>query len=226
MYEERPSEIPGAVVWRAVSERPSALILPDGCIDVIVIDGRPIVAGPDPVARLYRSFEGSVAVGLRFAPGQAPSLLKISAPELLGRSVPLEDVLPDRRAGAERLIDDMAGDDDPGAVLEAAFVERAAATDEPLRAAVVADLAAGIRVDEVARRSGLSRRQLQRRGREWFGYGPKHCSSILRLQRAIGLARSGLAPAAVAALVGYSDQAHLSRDTRRLAGETFTTLVG
>ena len=225
MYRERPSIIPGAVVWRAVSGRSPSLILPDGCIDVIVIDGEPVVAGPDAVARVNRPVDRSAAFGLRFAPGHAPSLLDISAVELLGRLAPLEDVVAGGRVIAERLVNEMGVALDPLSALEGIFADRAAATHDPLRAAVVADLSAGLPVGEVARRCGLSPRQLQRRGREWFGYGPKHCSAILRLQRALSLARGGLPTAIAASAAGYSDQAHLARDTRRLTTTTFASLI-
>jgi AraC-like DNA-binding protein len=44
---------------------------------------------------------------------------------------------------------------------------------------------------------------------------------ILRLQRAFGLAATGLPAALVAARAGYSDQAHLIRDCRALTGRSF-----
>jgi transcriptional regulator GlxA family with amidase domain len=41
---------------------------------------------------------------------------------------------------------------------------------------------------------------------------------VLRLQRALALARSGVSFAETAARAGFADQAHLARDVRELAG--------
>jgi transcriptional regulator GlxA family with amidase domain len=97
-------------------------------------------------------------------------------------------------------------------------VRRAAALLEDPRA----------RVERVADELALSERQLQRRFREFVGYGPKTLQRVLRLQRLLGaleLARDqagGLAR--IAATIGYSDQAHLTRETRELSGHTPVSL--
>jgi transcriptional regulator GlxA family with amidase domain len=70
----------------------------------------------------------------------------------------------------------------------------------------------------MADRLGLSPRQLHRRCLPAFGYGPRLLTRILRLGQALDAARSGLPLADVAAACGYADQAHLSRDSRALAG--------
>jgi transcriptional regulator GlxA family with amidase domain len=74
-------------------------------------------------------------------------------------------------------------------------------------------------VAEVADRVHVSERQLQRRFAERVGYGPKTFQRIARFQRALGrLGREGGGLARTAASAGYADQAHLARETRRLAG--------
>ncbi|GGM29030.1 hypothetical protein GCM10012279_54650 [Micromonospora yangpuensis] len=65
---------------------------------------------------------------------------------------------------------------------------------------------------------GLGPRLLRRRCQAWFGYGPKTLARILRMRRALALARCGTPLAEVAARSGYADQAHLTRDVRDLAG--------
>jgi AraC-like DNA-binding protein len=80
-------------------------------------------------------------------------------------------------------------------------------------------------VSRLAADLGLSERQLQRRCRAAFGYGPKTLQQVLRSQRALRLARAGGRLADVAAVVGYADQAHLARDTRRLADVPLTDLL-
>jgi AraC-like DNA-binding protein len=88
-----------------------------------------------------------------------------------------------------------------------------------LRDASVAGLAGEI---------GLSERQLHRRCRAAFGYGPKTLDRVLRLQRFLALGNSahhryGLAR--LAADAGYADQAHLTHDCRRLTGTTPSALL-
>ncbi|WP_231706895.1 DUF6597 domain-containing transcriptional factor [Tsukamurella sputi] len=97
MYSERPAAIPGAVRWTSVGGAGTSLILPDGCMDVIVIDGAPIVAGPDAVAARVVVADGARLDGVRFPPGMLPQLLGIAADELTGTRVLLSEVLPRRR---------------------------------------------------------------------------------------------------------------------------------
>jgi transcriptional regulator GlxA family with amidase domain len=82
-------------------------------------------------------------------------------------------------------------------------------------------------VAEVAERAFVSERQLERRFLELVGYGPKTLQRILRFQRFLArVTRPEVSLAGAAALAGYADQAHLSRETRRLAGLTPRQLRG
>ena len=69
-------------------------------------------------------------------------------------------------------------------------------------------------------RLDVSPRTLRRRCHEAFGYGPKTLDRILRFQRFLRLARETEAPrlAGLAFEAGYADQAHLTREVRRLSG--------
>jgi AraC-like DNA-binding protein len=57
-----------------------------------------------------------------------------------------------------------------------------------------------------------------------FGYGPKTLARVLRMRRALRLARGGVSLAEVAARCGYADQAHLAREVKDLAGVPITVL--
>ncbi|MFD4428948.1 helix-turn-helix domain-containing protein [Nocardia sp. NPDC058497] len=57
-----------------------------------------------------------------------------------------------------------------------------------------------------------------------FGYGPKMLARILRFQRALAAVRAGVPAAETAAVTGFADQAHLSREFRDLAGCSVRTL--
>ncbi|GAB3865610.1 hypothetical protein GCM10029963_78000 [Micromonospora andamanensis] len=132
--------------------------------------------------------------------------------------MPLDAVWPaaDVRAIAEA--------DDPVAALTAAASRRWQGTDRVM-VALAGAAHAGSSVGSVAERCGLSSRQLQRRCTTAFGYGPKTLQRILRLQRALGLARSGRSFAAVAADAGYADQSHLARDVRAMTGVPLSALL-
>ncbi|MGP3638656.1 helix-turn-helix domain-containing protein, partial [Streptomyces sp. 24-1644] len=80
----------------------------------------------------------------------------------------------------------------------------------------------GRTVADTARAAGLGARQLHRRSLAAFGYGPKTLARVLRLQRALGLVRSGMPYADAAYAAGCTDQAHLAREMRDLAGTTLS----
>jgi transcriptional regulator GlxA family with amidase domain len=73
-------------------------------------------------------------------------------------------------------------------------------------------------VRALAQRLAIDERTLRRRCVRALGYGPKTLDRILRFRRALRLGRAGLPAVEVAAAAGYADQAHLSRECRRLAG--------
>ncbi|MFG2181459.1 helix-turn-helix domain-containing protein [Streptomyces abikoensis] len=223
-YAERASRLSGAVVWTQGAEGgdDAVTVLPDGCMDLLWSEGRLLVAGPD--TRAYRSAQGPW-VGVRFFPGTAPGLLGVPAYELRDRRVELGDLW----SGAEvrRLIERLDAAVDPAAALEDLVLRLAADAppSDPVLRAVVASLAAGRSVSATAEFVGLSARQLHRRALGAFGYGPKTLARILRLQRALALARTGVSFAETAVLVGFADQAHLARDVRALTGQSLSRLV-
>ncbi|MBE1877605.1 helix-turn-helix domain-containing protein [Myceligenerans pegani] len=67
---------------------------------------------------------------------------------------------------------------------------------------------------------GLSRRSWQRRFRSVTGLRRKEIERLDRARHAYRLLCEGVRPARVAAAVGYADQAHLTRELRRIRGET------
>jgi AraC-like DNA-binding protein len=220
MYRERRSSIPGAVVWTGRSDGTPGRVLPDGCMDLLWIDGHLVVAGPDTAAFETLHPPGTVTSGLRFAPGTAAGVLGASAREFRDARVPLDQVWPGVEVGRAEAIVRRATS--VGYALEEVVVAhgRAAAAGDPLVTEVVRRIQEGERVAAIAPAVGLSARHLQRVANDVFGYGPKLLARILRLQLALGMARRGLALAAVAARCGYADQAHLADDVRALTGTT------
>jgi AraC-like DNA-binding protein len=230
MYEERASRLPGAAVWTRVVPASGATsrILPDGCVDIIWTrgagagDGTLHVAGPDTAARLAVSRPGSRHVGLRFAPGTGPAVLGVPGHALRDEQVPLAQLWPEARVRA--LCERLAASARPAAVLEAAAAQPLRDAD-PVAGVIVARLRGGASVAATADLIGLSERQLHRRCLAAFGYGPKTLARVLRMERALDLARAGTPFAVVAAGAGYADQAHLTREVKALAGVSLTVLM-
>ncbi|MFF0773438.1 DUF6597 domain-containing transcriptional factor [Nonomuraea wenchangensis] len=143
--------------------------------------------------------------------------------------------LPDPAARLTNLarLPDCAQPADPAARLPgcARLAEPAARLTDSARPAdpaapfIARALRLGRSVSEVARDLGLSERQLHRRSLTAFGYAPKTLQRIVRFQRALSLARAGVPLATVAAEAGYADQAHLSREVKRLSGVSLRTLA-
>lgn len=197
-------------------------VLPDGCMDLLWVDGRLLVAGPDTGPHPAGEVPGGAFAGIRFAPGTAPALLGVPAHALRDRRVELADLWPAR--DVRRLAGLVAAYGDPRAGLEGLARARAAEAGppDPLAAEVAARLRAGETVAAIAAAVGLGERQLHRRSLDAFGYGPRTLGRVLRLRRALALARAGMPYAEVAHAAGYADQAHLARDVRTLAGTTLS----
>ncbi|MFI6245655.1 helix-turn-helix domain-containing protein [Streptomyces sp. NPDC051016] len=223
MYRERASRLAGAVVWtNAPSAAGAGRVLPDGCMDLLWNEGRLLVAGPDTRAYVTEGGTG-VWTGLRFPPGAAPAFLGVPAHELRDRRVELSDLWA--ASAVRRLTARVDGADDPGAALEQIALDRAVPRD-PLLSRLVEALDAGRAVAATADELGIGTRQLHRRSLVSFGYGPKTLARVLRMRRALALARAGVPLAETAVRAGYADQAHLSREVRELAGAPLTGLLG
>ncbi|MEV6974946.1 helix-turn-helix transcriptional regulator [Kitasatospora sp. NPDC093806] len=216
MYREREVPEAGGVLWTsAAAVAGPHRILPDGCLDLIWMAGELVVAGPDTGAVVLAARPGDTAVGLRFAPGNGPLVLGVPAHELRDRRVPLDRLWDG--ALVRRLTERLAETATPGRFLAGLAAARTREPD-PMVREVLAGLAAGDSVAACAVRAGYSERQLHRRCREAFGYGLKTLDRVLRMNRAVALARRGTPFAEIASAQGYADQAHLSREVRALAG--------
>lgn len=225
MYRERTSRLTGAVVWTSTpSGEGQGRVLPDGCMDLLWHDGRLLVAGPDTRAHRTGGPPGTWA-GIRFHPGTAPALLGVPAHELRDRRVELAELWP--AAAVRRVTARVNAADHPAHGLEDVALRRAAGTapPDPLLGRLVTALDAGRPVAAAADELGVSARQLHRRSLAAFGYGPKTLARILRMRRALALARAGVPLAETAARAGYADQPHMARDVRNLAGAALSDLL-
>jgi AraC-like DNA-binding protein len=218
MYEERPpgDGFDGRVtcVWRQVTEADSTqLVVPDGCVDLIWGPSGAFVAGPDTGPMPVRMRAGDAFTGIRFKPGGVGDVFGVPVHALRDQRVPVTDLGFSVAGG--RLT-----------VMRAAIVARLRATApaDAAAPAIAEALRAGRSVGEVAWTLGFSERQLLRRSMASFGYGPKVLQRVVRFQRALKLARAGVALAEVAVIAGYADQAHLANEVKRLSGVTLAEL--
>ena len=236
MAEQRPyAEWPAlrsprssvACLWASRPSDVAGLVLPDACIDVVWDGAAIFVAGPDTGPVPVPPSPGHCFAGLRFWPGQAPGFLGVPASELLDSRVLLSDLWGE--AAAADLADRLAAapsPEDAAGLLDEVMADRAcrAPASDPIVDQLIGILRkqpdAGGVVQLASQVMSVGERRLHRHCRAAVGYGPKMLERILRFQRARRLARDAGSLATVAALAGYSDQAHLTRESRQLAGRT------
>jgi len=208
-------------------------VLPDGCMDLLfdlsgAIGASHALIGTMSGAIVTSSVERERLVGVRFRPGEAFAFVGVPAGELTDEIIPLGDALGRL---AEALSDELLAAPDTAARLAAldrtltAFRTRARPPDHRVRRAValILDSPAGARVAWLARDLGVGERQLERTFVERVGLGPKAFARVARMQALVArMADVGAHAswAALAAEVGYADQAHMIRDVKRLSGVT------
>ena len=202
-----------ACLWeqRVGTERVQRVV-PDGHADLLVHDTGVIeVVGVQDRVALPVLDAGTRLFGVRIRPAAVAPAFRTSASSLLNRTLPAEDVVGTRLA--RRL-------------LAPAGLDAWLRSIEPDRRATLAlRLLATHSVGQVADRMGMTSRQLQRVLRAEVGLAPKTYQRVARLQRFLRGADAGRALAAAGADAGYADQAHLTRDVRRLTGLTPARLV-
>ena len=200
------------------------------CIDLVFERGTARVWGAR-TRRLRRRLTGAGwAFGVKFRPGGFTPLAACSIARLTNRSMPADRALT-KSAGVQLL-----------AVCRA--IEQA---DSPAaRARIVDDWLTGLTIDrssscpelsdlvrlafhdtsiatvtDLAQRSGMSIRMLQRRVHEQIGLTPKAVLTTLRLMTAAQVLDAGSAELArLAADAGYADQSHFTNDFRARVGTT------
>lgn len=204
---------------------------PDGCIDLQWVNGALRIAGPDREPNIEHLAAGSTVFGLRFQAGSAARWLRVPASDIVDQRLPLEAFWGVEARHIGEWIGAARTPEGVASRFELAMARKAAALDEDPDAAArlifrlvdAADRRPGAEIIDLLRdRLGMSERTLRRKCHAVFGYGPKMLDRILRFQRFLRTSRidAGAPLAGLADETGYADQAHLSRETRRLAGLT------
>jgi AraC-like DNA-binding protein len=200
-------------------------ILPHPNVNLAFESAGSAVFGVDRKLFVRRIAGRGQVLGVRFRPGGFRPFWDAPVSRLTDRIVPAAEVFGAATAVAQQAI--MNARDDAAMVARA---EEFLAAVAPGRDPVAEDVAAMVdqinadpaltRVDQLAEATGLSARRLQRLFAEYVGVGPKWVMRRARLHEAAERARQGadVAWAAVAADLGYADQAHLTRE--------FTAMIG
>ncbi len=209
-------------------------VVPDGCADIMWTGTSLMVAGPDSQCILDRLPRGAVVVGVRFHPGTASAWLGLPLSEIVNSRIPLAEL---RRTDADRLLDKVTGKcsaQEIAIALEASLLSRMGEVGLPDRQITFLRHAAGdncrpagLHLDRLAARVGMSERTLRRRCVGAFGYGFKTLNRVLRFQRFLALAGQPFkgSLAEFAARAGYADQAHMTREVQRMSGVSPGQLV-
>lgn len=178
-----------------------------------------VLAGARTAPYLKRLRARSASVGATLLPGATQWLFGLDADAIAGRHLPLEALLgAEARRLRERLVE-AGGVDARLALFEAWLLARR--PPAPGQASALARLLRqSPSVGAAVRASGLSPRRFERFFQQAAGLQPKAWMRVRRFQQAVNALAAGDAPAELAAALGYSDQSHLIREFRAMAGLT------
>jgi AraC-like DNA-binding protein len=159
-----------------------------------------------------------VTVGL--TPAGVSRLLGVPMRELTGEVARLSDLVGRRAAELAEKLAAAPGWAARFALLDSTLIrwDTGAGAGDPAVSDARRRLRNPIRVGALADQLGIGRRQLERAFQDEVGISLGTVARIARFQRAVNLIGAGASLAAAAAGSGYTDQSHLSRATRAMAG--------
>lgn len=221
-------------------ETPPERILPDGCVEVVLNYGSPFVQHDACSARLQPSnfivgqMTGPILIsptgpvhliGIRFHPGGTAPFFRLPMHQLTNQVVELNAVGSQLGTKLISKTAALAGISQKVSALERLLTKLLLESKNDFRtmriASWIVQQGGMAPVDEIARVSGLSSRQLERRFLGDVGIGPKLLSRILRFQQVFRAVDNNQALWSKLALdCGYYDQAHLIKDFRQFTHQT------
>lgn len=192
---------------------------PDICCDLTWVRDEVYITGPESTPR-ETPFPGERVQLLRIDPFVARDWLGVPLGVIANRQVALDDI--DRVLAAR--IRALAEED---ALLSLHVPSGRGSSPSPDgRLAVAMDTLRSTRsVRRAASAAALSERQLERLFAAELGILPGQCVQIMRFRIAGQAARRGATLADAAAVAGYADQAHFTRETRSFTGKTPSVLI-
>ncbi len=208
----RRLEVPHAGIVLIIGLGPAIDV--DGAAHTSFVAGlydSPVVVGDDG---------RQAGVQTNLTPLGAGMLLGLPMRELTGQTVALDDVLQDELSEQLGELGDWPA---RFAALDGFLLRRLREPRLPRPDVAYAwsrlNAASGrVPIAELCRELGCSARHLSARFGEEIGMTPKAFSRLLRFERAAALLTDGAPPAEVSAICGFSDQPHLNREFRALAG--------
>ena len=206
----------GRTIWRS-SGSVGAVIAADGCVDLILRNEEVFVAGPSTRWLETRADGDGGTLGLRLPPGEARNFLALDLSEITDQLAMLTDLLGRNAASRARkfLLGAQARPHAPD--LAAAFGAQSSQV-QSWASFVRGQARRGASPSLVAQSLDCSPRTFRRRMLEDFGYPYVTLVRIARAESARAFLLDGVGAAEAAALAGYADQPHLSREFRRLVG--------
>jgi len=216
------------VEWDLRGQQPHVQkVLPYPCIHLVFEAGRTAIFGVMN-GTFEHQIEGAGRVlGVRFRPGGFRGLLGEPVATITDRVIPLSTVYEFDAEAAEAEVLGAAGDLGMMAVAERLLRTRIPEADDTV------DLVHGIvdriahdrtlnRVDELAAQVSLGERALQRLFNDYVGISPKWVIRRSRLHDAAARLANAedVNLTHLAADLGYSDQAHFTRDFKALVGRS------
>ena len=210
---------------------PATLVTPLAVYVADVSRWRPpaIVSGPSDT---YTTPEGPCApsIVVQMAPLGAYKLLGPAVSEIGGTIVSLDDIVGDDARRLSEQVQTAPTWEARSRLLDDFLVDRATHGPQPSPEVTQAlHLLASSRgsssISEIARQVGWSHKHLITRFKQQIGVAPHIAARLLRLSAVWRHINDGQSWARIAAECGYSDQAHLTREFRRLTGTTPGVLI-
>lgn len=215
-----------SVAWDCPADRPARVeTLPHPTVHLIFEDGVGGRIGGVAKGKFSTLLEGrGRIIAAKFRPGGFYPFVRRPVSEFSGRVLEVGDYWGDAgRAAAEAILAER--DEETRHRLVEDFLRSLAPTEDETarRVGQMAEAIATDRsltsVDELCRRHGLNVRALQRLFARYIGVNPKWVIQRYRLHEAAEqLARAPGSQAALAARLGYADQAHFVRDFKAVVG--------
>jgi AraC-like DNA-binding protein len=201
--------------------------LPYPCVHLVFDEGKTAITGVVRGAFDYQLEGKRRVLGVRFRPGGFRGILGAALRSITDRTIPLSRFYELDSAAAEASVLGADGDAGMMAAAEAILRTRIPPADESVDFVhgIIDQVAADReinRVDELAAKIGMGERALQRLFSEYVGVSPKWVIRRSRLHDAA----SQLANAEEVNLthlaqdLGYSDQAHFTRDFKAIVGRS------
>ena len=199
--------------------------LPYPSVHIVFEKGNSLVYGV-MTGRFSRRIEGAGTVfGIKFRPGGFYPFAKFPVARIVDATLPVGTVLPVDAAALEKRLLDCENDDEMIDTAEGILRERLPEPDGNVE--LVNRIIAGIiedrtvlRVEDLAGRTGMSGRSLQRLFNRYVGASPKWVIARYRLFEAADIlaGENGVDVGKVAVDLGYFDQAHFIKDFKRIVG--------